>query len=84
MEILLTAEVDVTSETERLWNLLRDPKTHNSAIIEIAKAPAPVRETIAARSEQAALTYYATPRGEAELADWRALEGEAFELGENG
>lgn len=74
------APVDIASETERLWALLCDPKTHNAAILEIAAAPAPVRATLAARSEQAALAYYATPTGQVELADWRALDGEPFEL----
>lgn len=73
--------IDIGREIERLWKLLCDPKTHNAAIVEIAAAAATVRANIAARSEQAAQRYYTTPSGEAELADWRALEGEPFELG---
>ncbi len=54
LEPMPSAPIDVAGETERLWALLCDPKTHNAAIVAIAAAPAPVRATIAERSEQAA------------------------------
>lgn len=66
------------AEVDRLWTRLSKLETHNAAIFEIAKAPAKVRELIAARSESMMEAYYATPEGEAELADWRALDGEPF------
>lgn len=66
------------AQAEHLWARLGAIETHNAAISEIAKAPAKVREFIAARSEAVMEAFYATPEGEAELADWRALDGEPF------
>lgn len=66
------------TEAERLWRLLVDLSTHNRAIVEIARAPAPVRALLDERSAAVAQDFYATPAGEAELADWRALDGEPF------
>lgn len=66
------------AEAERLWTLLSDISTHNRAIVEIARAPLQVRAILDERSAQIAEDYYATPEGEAELADWRALDGEPF------
>lgn len=71
------------SAAARLWARLANPQTHNAAILEIAAAPAKVRAIIDDKSEAAAAAFYATPEGEAELADWRALDGEPFDLGEN-
>lgn len=68
----------VQAEADRLWALLSNLETHNAAISEIAKAPAKVREILDERSAQVAEAFYATPEGEAELADWRALDGEPF------
>jgi excisionase family DNA binding protein len=63
----------------RLWARLTNPQTHNAAILEIAQAPAQVRAIINAKSGAAAAAFYATPEGAAELADWRALDGEPFQ-----
>jgi excisionase family DNA binding protein len=63
----------------RLWARLTNPQTHNAAILEIAQAPASVRAIINAKSGAAAAAFYATPEGAAELADWRALDGEPFQ-----
>ncbi len=71
------------SAAARLWARLTNPQTHNAAISEIAQAPAKVRAIIDEKSGAAAAAFYATPEGEAELADWRALDGEPFDLGEN-
>lgn len=68
----------VQAEADRLWALLSNLETHNAAISEIAKASAKVREILDERSAQVAEAFYATPEGEAELADWRALDGEPF------
>lgn len=65
----------------RLWERLANPQTHNAAIAEIAHAPANVRALVDARSAEAAAAFYASPEGAAELADWRALDGEPFHLG---
>lgn len=74
---------DSHSAAARLFARLANPQTHNAAILEIAKAPAKVRAIIDSKSQAAAAAFYATPEGEAELADWRALDGEPFDLGEN-
>ena len=66
------------AEAERLWALLSNVQTHNAAILEIAKAPAKVQDILDERSAHIAEAYYATPEGEAELADWRAIDGEPF------
>lgn len=67
------------SAAARLWARLTNPQTHNAAILEIAQAPAQVRAIINAKSGAAAAAFYATPEGAAELADWRALDGEPFQ-----
>lgn len=45
---------------------------------EILAAPPDVREAAMKASAEVAARFYATPEGEAELADWRALQGEDF------
>ena len=63
-----------TTDAESIWQQMTSGKAgdHNAAIMKMAEAPAAVRAIIAARSAEAATAYYATPEGEAELADWRA------------
>ncbi len=73
---------DTHSAAARLWARLSNPQTHNAAISEIAGAPAKVRAIIERKSGDAAAAFYATPEGAAELSDWRALDGEPFDLGE--
>ena len=67
-------------EADALWRDMTSerPRSHNAAIIALAQAPAAVRALITGRSAEAAALYYATAEGEAELADWRALDGEPF------
>jgi excisionase family DNA binding protein len=69
-----------SSEAEAVWQQMTTGKKgdHNAAILRLANAPAEVRAIVAQRSAAAAAAYYATPEGEAELADWRALDGEPF------
>lgn len=43
-----------------------------------AAAPATERAGAMRASADTAAAYYATPEGQGELADWRALEGEDF------
>lgn len=71
---------DAQTPAEAIWrDLTSDQKgRHNAAIRDLAQSPAEVRAIVMERSAQAAAAYYATPEGEAELADWRALDGEPF------
>ncbi len=58
-----------------------DDARRDSAIITLAQAPAAVRAIVMQRSAEAAASYYASPKGQAEweeMADWRALDGEDF------
>ncbi len=50
----------------------------NAELRALFKAPKAEREAAFEASAKAAALYYATPEGEAELADWRALDGEPF------
>jgi hypothetical protein len=70
-----------SSDAEAIWQQMTTGKKgeHNAAILRLASAPAEVRAIVAQRSADAAAVYYATPEGKAELADWRALDGEPFE-----
>lgn len=73
-----TSAKNTQAEVQRLWARLADRTTHNAAILEISRAPLAVREILDAKSAEVAQAFYATPEGEAELADWRALDGEPF------
>ncbi len=55
-----------------------DDARRNEALRTLFHAPNAVQEIVAQRSAASAALYYATPEGEAELADWRALDGEPF------
>lgn len=69
-----------SAQVEELWRRMTTGSAgeHNAAIIALAQAPDVVRAEIERRSGEAAAKYYATPEGQAELADWRALDGEPF------
>ena len=73
------ARVD-EAEVERLWARLTNFETHNAALHEIAAAAANVQRLIDERSERAAAQWYESPAGQAELQDWRALDGESFDF----
>ncbi len=68
------------AQVEAIWRDMTsgDASRHNAALKVLFAAPDDVKAQIMARSEKAAAAYYATPEGEGELADWRALEGEPF------
>ena len=51
---------------------------HDQALRTLFNAPDAVQAIVMQRSGEVAARYYATPEGEAELADWRALDGEPF------
>lgn len=70
-----------TAQAEALWAQMTsgDPRQHNDALRALFAAPEEVQAIVMQRSQEAAAAYYATPEGEAELADWRALDGEPFE-----
>lgn len=70
----------VLDAADALWKqmTLSGAQGHNAALRALALAPEEVRAEILRRSGEAAAKYYATPEGEAELDDWRALDGEPF------
>lgn len=55
-----------------------DEARRDQAIIALGQAPEAARALVMQRSGEVAARFYATPAGEAELADWRALDGEVF------
>ncbi len=63
-----------------IWEamLSGDDARRDAAIIALGQVPEAVRSIVMQRSGEVAARYYATPEGEAELADWRALDGEPF------
>jgi len=69
-----------TEQAEAIWRELTssDGRRHNAAIIMLGQAPEALRRIVMQRSSEAAARYYATPAGEVELTDWRALDGEPF------
>ncbi len=69
------------TSAEAIWRDMTsgDANRHNAALRALFDAPADVRAIITRRSARAAAAYYATPQGEAELSDWRALDGESFD-----
>jgi excisionase family DNA binding protein len=68
------------AQAEALWAEMAsgDPARGSAARVALAGAPQAVREEIMRRSGEIAAKYYATPEGQAELADWRALDGGPF------
>lgn len=76
-----STETPTESDAEAIWQQMTSGKQgdHNAALRTLFAAPDEVRAIIAQRSAQAVAAHYATPDGESELADWRALDGEPFE-----
>jgi len=68
------------AQANAIWEamLSGDAERRNKALMELFHAPEGVRAIVMQRSGEVAARYYATPEGEAELADWRALDGEPF------
>jgi excisionase family DNA binding protein len=68
------------AQAEAIWRDMTsgDERQRDAAIKTLAQAPAAVRAVVMQRSAEVAARYYATPEGEAELSDWRALDGEPF------
>lgn len=75
------APASTLAEVDYLWAEMAsgDPARGGAARVALAGAPVEVREEILRRSGEVAAKYYATPEGQAELADWRALDGEPFQ-----
>lgn len=74
-------QTDATqAQAEAIWAQMTSEQAgaHNAALRVLFQAPDDVQRIVMARSAEAAARYYATPEGEAELADWRALDGEPF------
>lgn len=68
------------ADADYLWAEMAsgDQSRGAAARVALARAPVAVREEIMRRSGEVAARFYATPEGQAELADWRALDGEPF------
>lgn len=62
------------TDAETIWREMvsGNAQRHNDALRTLFAAPDEVRAIITRRSAEAAAAYYATPEGDAELADWRA------------
>ncbi len=67
-------------EANEIWAamLSGDDKRRDLALIALGKASPAARLLVMQRSAEVAERYYATLEGDAELADWRALDGEPF------
>ncbi len=77
-QLLLPTNATTGAQVESLWRDMTsgDAQRHNAALKALFSAPDDVKAQVMQRSAQAAAAYYATPEGDAELADWRALDGE--------
>jgi excisionase family DNA binding protein len=67
-------------QAEAIWRDMTggDSQRRKVALQSLFAAPESVQSIIMQRSGEVAARFYATPEGEAELADWRALDGEEF------
>ncbi|HET6381782.1 MAG TPA: hypothetical protein VFJ58_00185 [Armatimonadota bacterium] len=75
-------ENEIESQANNLWAELTNDRTHNDAIIALARAPEAVRAIVMRRSVDDAAAFYASPAGHSEseeMEDWRALEGQPFQ-----
>lgn len=67
------------AQADALWAQMKgDARQHNAALRALFAAPEEVQAIVMQRSQEAASAFYATPEGDGELADWRALDGEPF------
>jgi excisionase family DNA binding protein len=68
------------SQADEIWAAMNsgDDARRDAALRALFQAPDNVQAVVMQRSGEAAARYYATPEGDAELADWRALDGEPF------
>jgi excisionase family DNA binding protein len=70
-------------QAEVIWrDMMSDAQRRNAALQKLFAAPESVQAIIMQRSAEVAARFYATPEGQSELADWRALDGEDFEEAE--
>jgi excisionase family DNA binding protein len=69
------------AQAEELWAQMKsgDARQHNNALRALFVAPEEVQAIVMRRSQEAASAFYATPEGQSELEDWRALDGEPFQ-----
>ncbi len=65
-------------DAESIWRQMTSGEAgaHNAALRLLFDAPNDVQQIVMARSAEVANRYYATPEGEAELADFCSLDGE--------
>jgi excisionase family DNA binding protein len=68
------------AQADEIWAAMNsgDDARRDAALRALFRAPENVQAVVMQRSGEAAARYYATPEGDAELADWRALDGEPF------
>lgn len=80
-QLLLPTNTTPKHQVEALWREMTsgDATRHNAALKALFASPDDVQAEVMKRSAKAASAYYATPEGQAELADWRALDGEPFQ-----
>jgi hypothetical protein len=70
--------IQATSQSTLAVHFSSDPKTRNAQIRTLLKAPVEVREATMRAAAEAAAAWYDSAEGRAELADWRAIDGEDF------
>ena len=80
MTLTLEIAPEVEAQANAIWTDMTsgDAPRHNQALRALFAAPEIVQTIVKERSGEVASAYYSTPEGEAELADWRALDGEPF------
>jgi excisionase family DNA binding protein len=68
------------AQADEIWAAMNsgDDARRDAALRALFQAPGNVQAIVMQRSGETAARYYATPEGVAELADWRALDGEPF------
>lgn len=71
---------EIQTQADEIWAamLSGDDARRDNALFTLFQAPDAVQSIVMQRSGEAAARYYATPEGQDELADWRALDGEPF------
>jgi hypothetical protein len=68
-----------TAQSTLALHFSSDPKTRNAQLRTLLTAPVEVREATMRAAAEAAAAWYDSAEGRAELADWRALDGEDFD-----
>jgi excisionase family DNA binding protein len=79
MTIVVT-QTAAQSAADAIWRDMTsgNDKKRDAALSALTQTSDAARAIVMQKSAEVAARYYATPEGEAELADWRALDGEPF------